>query len=194
MIKTIVRALLALTRTEYGCFKIFRSDLASFERPRPRFPPGYSVSQVTGAEVERARDKEMARQAGFDGRDSLGFAVFHDREIVSLGWIWHGARYREERNFWPLGPREAKVVQSFTIPSERGRGLSALLMQHCNQELKVRGFERVYTRIWWNHHASLRSAEKLGRKHIATMLELRLFGAKRPLRFVKRVNTLDSVQ
>lgn len=63
-----------------------------------------------------------------------------------------------------------------------------MLMQHCAQELKARGFERVYSRIWWNHHSSIRLAEKAGRTHIATIVELRFFGAKRPLRFVKRVN------
>ncbi len=188
MIKTIIRTVMALTRSEYGCYKIFRSNLGSLDTLRPTFPSGYNVSRVTRADVEKAMDPEIARQAGYDGRDSLGFAVLHDREIVSVAWIWHGARYREERNFWPLGPHEAKFVQTFTIPSERGRGLSTLLVQHCAHELKARGFEHLYSRIWWNHHSSIRVAQKAGRTHIATILDLQFFGAKQPLRFVKRFN------
>lgn len=189
MIKNFLRTLVTLTGTEYHCYKVFRSDLGTPDLLiRPKFSSGYDVTQVTRADVEKAKDPAIAQLAGFGGRDSLGFAILHDREIVSLAWIWHGARYREERNFWPLEPREAKIVQTFTIPAERGRGLSPLLMQYCAQELKLRGFERVYSRIWWNHYSSIRVAEKAGRMHIATVLELRLFGATRPLRFVKRFN------
>lgn len=184
-LKAVARRLLGWTRSEFGCYKIFRTELASYEMPPLELPPGYSVSRVTRAEVEKAAHPEIAEQAGYGGRDSLGFAVMRDGRIVSVSWAWYGPRYREERNFWPLGPRDAKMIQTFTLPAERGHGLTLTLMHCFARELKSLGFERVFTRIWWNHYSSIRVAEKMGRAHVATVLELRLFGAKRPLRFVK---------
>jgi hypothetical protein len=78
-------------------------------------------------------------------------------------------------------------VQTFTIPSERGRGLSTALMHHCARQLTAGNFVRVYMRIWWNHHSSLSVAARAGRKHIVTVFEVRLFGAERPLRLIMRV-------
>jgi RimJ/RimL family protein N-acetyltransferase len=185
LFKTFVRVLSAWTRLEYACYKMFRTELASYEMPPHELPHGYSVSRVTRADVEQATHPAIADLAGFGGPDSLGFAVLRDGEIVSVSWAWHGARYRDERNFWPLGPRDAKMMQTFTIPEERGRGFTLLLMHRFAHELKLLGFERVFTRIWWNHSASIRVAQKMGRRHIATVVELRAAG-RRLLRFVRR--------
>jgi hypothetical protein len=136
--------------------------------------------------VEKAVHPQIANLASFGGHDSVGFAVRRNGEIVSVSWAWYGCRYRAKRNFWPLGPRDAKMTQTFTIPAERGKGLTLVLMHCFAHEFKSRGFERIFSRISWDHHSSIRVAEKMGRAHIATVLELRLFGATSPLRFVQR--------
>src|SRR5262245_63762210 len=113
MINDAFQRLFRWSRSEYACYRIYRTVLASYQVARPALPDGCRISQVTRSDVEKARDPEMARQASFGGREALGFAVLREGEPVAILWAWYGDRYREERNFWPLGPAEAKIVQTF---------------------------------------------------------------------------------
>jgi ribosomal protein S18 acetylase RimI-like enzyme len=121
----------------------------------------------------------------FEDRDeSVGIGAFVGGERISACWLWFGERYRRERNFWPLGPKEAKLVHIETSPAHRGRGLAVHLLMFAAIEMKLRGFERLFARIWHNNEASIRSFTKAGWTYQNFVLELTPLGFKR-LRFVR---------
>ena len=49
------------------------------------------------------------------------------------------------------------------------------------EQLRLKGFSRLYSRIWWTNVASLRVSEKAGWSHVGTTLQVTLPGVRRPL-------------
>ena len=170
----------------YEVWRIYRCDLAGQRAGdlsdfRAR---GYEFREVDGEEIAAATDPEIRARAFYAGDGFAGFAVSCEGEIVCLQCFWYGERYRL-RNFWPLRPRQAKSVELFTTPAHRGKGLATALKTYSAEQMKEKGFDTLFSRIWHSHKASCRVSEKAGWTHIATVLEFTPFGLRRTIRLTK---------
>ena len=158
---------------EYSAYFIYQS---------PRSQPGavaqFIVRAVEPAELQRSEVGLVRDQAGYMGEEALGFACVEGGRILGLCFYWYGDRYRQ-RNFWPLAPGQAKLVQIITLPEARGRGVATELIRLSMASVTAAGFTRAYARVWHSNTASYRAFERAGWQRIALVAEVH------PLRLAK---------
>lgn len=166
------RHLKAIAKTflgEYEVYRIFSTDCLPLQRsPSDRRLQFVSVGIDA---ISDCPDQTIRSQAWYAGEGSRAFAfVLHD-QIVGLCFYWYGARYRE-RNYWPLDPDEAKLVQVFCIPSLRGIGLGRSLIEHSTASMLQSGYQRLFARVWYTHAQSFRAFRSAGWQQIACILRI----------------------
>lgn len=181
--KKIVEALLG----DYAFYRIFRLDLERLPEIdlRGYEERGFELTPVDVSRVAASGHPEVRARAHYGGTGALGFAVLYRSQIVCLQWFWDAKRY-QARNFWTIDDRDAKSVDMFTVPDHRGQGLATALKQYSSQEMKLRRFHNLYSRVWHSNRASIRVNEKSGWRQIALVAEFFPFGSSKKLRFVKR--------
>ena len=122
----------------------------------------------------------------YAGEDAYGYGCWRNDELLSVCWYWTGERYRRQRNFWELGPGEAKLVQISTAQVARGQGLAKLLLMKSAQDMAALGYKRLFARIWHSNRSSIRLFEKCRWQYTAFVSEIYPFGTRFRLRFVRR--------
>lgn len=173
---------------DYQIYRIYEYDLADLGdvETSSLLPEEYRCGPVSTEDVRAAADEGVRSRAFYGGDGALAFAVYRGGEIVCLQWYWFGDRYRR-RNFWPLKDGEAKSVELYTVPAQRGQGLATVLKIYSAREMKKRGFHRLFSRIWHSHTASCRVSEKAGWRNIAVVAECNPLAMKKKLRWVRRL-------
>ena len=163
---------------DYAIYRVFALDLQ-----KPLRDPhddvaraGLRCAPVAGADVMKARANVIRHSARYDGPGSQAFALLRDGEIVALEWYWFG-EHRRDGAFWPLRDGEAESAYIVTVPELRGQGLAQLIKEYSAIEMRKRGFRRVYGKIWYTNHASIRANEKSGFREIALVVDVYPFGA-----------------
>jgi RimJ/RimL family protein N-acetyltransferase len=136
-------------------------------------------------EIERSEDPALRALAQYSGDEALAFGAWLDGRLTAVCSFWFGARYAT-RNFWPLRPHEAKLVQIVTSEAFRGRGIASKLIAYASREMGKLGFRRLYARIWHSNRASVSAFRKAGWEYTGLVVEIFPFGAKKPWRFVRR--------
>jgi len=170
---------------DYALYRIYQLDLPP--NGQKLHTQGFEFKHILDAgELDMADDPAINQLAGYAGEDAQGFAALVKGRPVSVCWFWSGKRYRK-RNFWPLQPHEAKLVQIVTDEGWRGKCLAPLLLSYAANEMNKLGFRRLYARIWRSNHPSIAAFEKTGWQYIAFVIELFLLGIKRPIRMVRHV-------
>jgi len=98
----------------------------------------------------------------------LCIVVFDGERVVGFNYVSIG-----EGNI-PLlklkvlsGPKEAWLLHNSISREYRRQGLSSQLRSHCNQELKTRGIQRLYSAIQEGNVASLQMAKKFSARLLA---------------------------
>jgi RimJ/RimL family protein N-acetyltransferase len=133
------------------------------------------------SQVKCSQDETIAEQAWYGGSGAHAFACLSESHIVGLCYFWFAERYRN-RNYWPLAEGEAKLVQIFTIPEMRGRGLATELIGYASGELFRLGFRRLYARVWHSNTPSSRAFIRAGWKRVATIIEVNPLRRETPFR------------
>lgn len=144
----------------------------------------FRMEPVDELAIRSSPDVLIRKQIRYAGSDSYAYACFEGNRIVSICFYWFGKRYLN-RNFWPLVDGEAKLVQIITLPEMRGRGIAISLMVSSYQAMCEKGFDRVYSRIWFSNTSSLQAFRRAGWSKVALVIEfnpLRLYRSVR-LRF-----------
>jgi len=163
----------------YSIFVIYKyedteeADNLSFDR--------YDFCEIGLEEIESSPIEAIKEQSWYGGNGSQVYACIIDGQIVSICAYWYGDRYLE-RNFWPLKNNEAKLVQLFTAPEARGKGIAQRLIQYSSQKMILRGFNRLYARVWHSNYPSRKAFEKSCWTTIATVIEVHPIKSLKPIR------------
>lgn len=173
---------------DYAIYRIYELDLAAVKDvdSSALVAADYDCREVSREDVLACDDEGVRVRASYGGDEALAFAVRRHGQIVCLQWYWFGDRYRQ-RNFWPLREGEAKSVDLYTVPAQRGKGLATILKVYSAAAMKEKGFRRLFSRIWHSHTASCRVSEKAGWRNIALVAEVHPLGLRKKVRFVRRL-------
>jgi ribosomal protein S18 acetylase RimI-like enzyme len=144
-------------------------------------PSDAAVRRVTVEDVEGCRFGEIREQAWYCGDDAASFGWLVDGEIAGLCVYWWGDRYRT-RNFWPLAPRQAKLVEVITARAFRGKGIGRRLIQASAAHMQASGFVRLYARVWHSNTPSLAAFRAAGWRRVALVVQCSPGWRRHPLR------------
>ncbi len=138
------------------------------------------MSAITGSP-----HREIREMIWYGGDGTFCFGAWFAGDLVAACFYWNARRY-QARNFWPLSPADAKLVQVTTAKRFRGRGVAASLIGAASASMMSQGFENLYARIWHSNRPSLRAFRTAGWRYIAFVAEFEPPGLKR-YRFVRKV-------
>ncbi len=186
----MLRAGLAFLRRlgfDYACFRIYVSPPAEGATgDEPEMFRDYRVAEIAAADLERSPHVEIRQCVDYLGPDAVVYGAYgSDGDLSCVQCFWFGERYRKI-SFWPLEADEAASMHLVTAPPAQGKGLATFLKRETAAPMRQRGFSRLYSRIWWTNHSSLRVSEKAGWSHVGTIIEVVLPGVRSPLRVVRR--------
>ena len=183
------RLLAALRRRgfDYSCFKVYATKLdETRSMTLDALPDGYRCEEIAPEELRTSPFPALRDCEWYGGPGAYLYGLRRrDGVVTCLQCLWFGDRFRQQ-GFWALEQRDAASVHLETAEVERGKGLATFLKQHTARRMQERGFERLYSRIWWTNASSLRVSEKAQWSRVATILELVLPGRAKPLRLVLR--------
>ncbi len=171
MLKRFARLLLG----EYTVYRIYRhappDTHETAEASGPTDAIGVRVGLLDGAsEILASPFPELHALAGYAGDEALLFGVWRAGILAGAAAYWWGKRYAT-RNFWRLGPAEAKLVQVAIASPHRGHGLAARLIEASARTMHSLGHGSLYARVWHSHVASRRAFERAGWRAIAFVVE-----------------------
>lgn len=180
MLKKILKTALDKILKHYSIFKIYRLG-----DKKNLFVgiDGLHFEEVTAEELSKSSNTLIKDQAWYGGEQAAGYACKKGTEIVAICWYWYGARY-QLRNFWPLKPKEAKLVQIITTPEMRSKGIAQQLIAFSSQQMMAREFSPLYARIWYNNYPSINSFERCGWRKIATVIEYQIKWANKASKII----------
>lgn len=186
-------ALLRRMGFDYSCFRVFSLlvDGVATEKGET-LPDGYRFAELSVSDLTECPFPELRDCDEYAGSGSYIFGIFRDDgALVCVQCIWFGQRYRRVR-FWPIEAQAAVSMHLVTVASEQSKGLGTKLKRYSAEQMRQKGFTRLYSRIWWTNVASVRVSEKAGWSHVGTTLELLVPGFRRPLRIAVRRFRKDS--
>jgi ribosomal protein S18 acetylase RimI-like enzyme len=179
-VRAAAKTLLSAIFGEYELYRVLAVNPAT--GTADRWSDAALLVDAGAALFEVDADSGIRGLADYDGKDAVGFALLREQRPVCGCWYWLGARYREERGFWPLRQNEAKLVQITTATTHRGQGLATALIALSSRRMGERGFTRLYARVWHNHEHSLRAFRAAGWNEVALRIGIRPFGRFGPYR------------
>lgn len=176
VLKRIAHALLG----DYALYRIYALELnkkISYETSLLQFTPIESSIVLAESDSEAIRNLVAYDQREF----AFGFGARVKDILVAACWFWAGRTYRK-RNFWPLKEDEAKLVQISTHENFRGRGYAPLLLAYAAEAMRLKGYTKLFARVWHSNRASVSAFEKAHWKYIAFVAEVYPLGKKKALR------------
>lgn len=186
-IKRFVRAMLG----DYCLYQIY--SISAEDNPIPDAGSNrFEFRSMGRAEIDSSTDPLIREQAGYLGTGTAAFGCFLDGALVATCHYWYGERYAT-RNFLPLAPNEAKLVQIITARNARRQGAASALIVHSTKEMFRRGFDALYARVWHSNRPSLRAFERAGWQRVCFVIEVSLFWRRGPVRIEiwKRTRSRD---
>lgn len=176
---SIVKRLASWILGDYDLYRIYQFDLS-----RAEGPPS-SVARLAEVDERALVGTDLRDLAQYAGTGAHGFGAWLGSDLAATCWFWNEERYRQ-RNFWPIQNDEAKLVQISTAEHYQGRGIAFDLIRFGMNEMKTRGYRRVYARVWHSNRPSIGLFEKAGWKYVAFVARVSIFRLA-PMKLVCRV-------
>ena len=174
-VKNIIHSIL-----NYSIFVIYKCGGVSKRAGEPQ--ENYEIRLITKEDIMNSDDALIYEQGWYGGEGSCIFACIVDERIVALCVYWYGDRYLT-RNFWPLKEKEAKLVQVYTLPDVRGKGLAPMLIQYSADVMMEQGFVTLFARIWHSNHSSRKAFERSNWVAVSTVVEIQPVTGIKPFKF-----------
>lgn len=185
--KVLAKKLAHILLGEYSAYYVYAQSTAGAQQAAAQITTSnFSVRRVDASVIHAHTNAIIKEQADYAGMESHAYGCFDEDRIVGVCFYWFASRYLK-RNFWPLAPGEAKLVQIISLPEMRGRGVATALVVRSCADMMQQGFHQTYARIWHSNTPSLRAFERAGWRRIALVLEFNPFRRSRPIRL--RFNT-----
>ena len=181
LLKKIVRSFVA----DYQLNRVYRLDLvANRGAAAPSLPGGAVIATIDSADaVTRSSDERIRDHAWYAGEHAIGYGVWDSGDLVCLSWFWTDQHANMPSRFSGLTAREAVMVDLLTAPQCRGKGYAVAIANYAAIDLAKRGYERLWTWVWRNNWPSLSVFKKAGWTYVHFLVEFKLPGEQRYLRF-----------
>ncbi|WP_210395937.1 GNAT family N-acetyltransferase [Motiliproteus sediminis] len=168
--KALVKKIIRMIFGDYGIYHIYTLDLKS-SNLESSVAYNTKIQLITGADIAASSDNLIQQQAWYAGDGSYAYGYIDNGRLIGVCFFWYGERYRK-RNFWPLQPYQAKLVQIVSLPDCRGQGVAPALINYSAARLSEQGFHQLFARIWHSNTSSVKAFSKAGWIRIAKVIEV----------------------
>lgn len=186
--KPLAKKLAHILLGEYSAYYVYAQSAKGALQAATQITSNFSVQKVDASIIYAHTNPIINEQADYAGIESHAYACFDEDRIVGVCFYWFASRYLK-RNFWPLAPGEAKLVQIISLPEMRGRGVATTLVVRSCADMMQQGFHQTYARIWHSNTPSLRAFERAGWGRIALVIEINPLRRSRPFRLRLRTKS-----
>ncbi|MCD6305601.1 MAG: peptidoglycan bridge formation glycyltransferase FemA/FemB family protein [Deltaproteobacteria bacterium] len=125
----------------------------------------------------------------FDGVTDFFIAIVKG-QIQHISWIYYQG---DPNRFIQLGPRDAEIKYSLTLPEFRGRGLYAQALKAISRHLIQKGFRNIFICVDAANQASIRGIEKAGFVYLTKIRLRKILGVQLSKKYVPKESSPDSI-
>jgi GNAT superfamily N-acetyltransferase len=168
---------------DYEIYWIFEWQCAAAPMHTPGAENRYAMTEVDEAAIRALPCALLREQAWYAGDGARAFLATLDGTPAGLCFYWYGARYRT-RNFWPLQPGQAKLVQVIVEPAHRGQGVAGALIARSAHVLANERFATLFARVWHSNAPSIAAFRRAGWRRRALVVTAVPAGIQHRLRVV----------
>src|SRR5262249_15957054 len=134
----------------YRVSRIFHQEcVPEFDRA-----PGLALRRLPDCRPDWNSDPLLLNRFSYAGANSFGFGAFVGDELVAVCWFWKRPRFNDDF-LWDLKEDEAILVDLFTTPRFRGRGIAPRLIAFAAREMRVMNLRNLITWIWHSNRPSV---------------------------------------
>ncbi len=158
----------------FGDYQYWKVYSIGLPQSPATLPQDVRVLEIQPGTPVATSDPALARRLSYGGEEAHGFGLFTNNELATVLWYWWGDRYQRARRgrSWTLPDGAAKLVGLYTAPEFRGLGYALILQRQSAHIMGLRGFTRLYARIWHSNSSSIRVFEKAGWQCVGSYVEL----------------------
>ena len=179
---SLLKNWLLLLLGDYAIYFIYQRHRNSVVSAAAQLDSTFEILELNEAAAAASSDFFLKSQIQYFGQEATAFACIQNQQVVGLCFYWFGDLYKS-RNFWPLAPNHAKLVQIVTREDMQGRGIAGHLISRSSLTMMSRGFQSLYARVWHSNKPSWRAFSRSGWERISLAVEINPFRSTRPLRF-----------
>jgi len=143
-----------------------------------KLDPEYKIVVPSLSELNKIREGEkLPREFYYDRIHKLKkcYLAFKGKELAYIHWVQFKG---DHSRFLVLGDNVAELNYNTTLPSHRGKYLSAKMMSYISKDLKKHGIKKVMGVIHEKNLASIKTIEKAGFSRVGVIKALGPFNKK----------------
>ena len=158
---------------------LFEKDLPSLKAIQKRqMPSNMNFIEIQNNTLENNNIAYSVRYRYLKALGNLrngyvSFAILKDNKIIADVWL-ATPTYSIKRSIHPdlewlgitLGEKDVYAVDIYVEPQERAKNLATFFWRYSLDELKRRGFNKVYLYVWADNVSSIRFNQKIGYKEL----------------------------
>jgi len=183
--KELIKRMLRILFKDYQFNRIYFVDLpTSHTQISGQFFGEEVIRLVESQEQFAASPNQRIRDhAWYLDKHAYVYGVYKGHELVCICSFWIAGHPRMPSRFSMLKENEAVMVDLLTAPEYRGKGYALTITRFAENDLFLKGYNRLWTWVWHSNNPSIRIFNKAGWNYSHLLLEFQLYGMKDYLRF-----------
>lgn len=181
--KSLIKRMLHILLKDYKFNRIYFVDL-----PVAPAQPGDPFAEYTIRLMESreqfasATDRNIRDHAWYLDKQSYVYCLYHGDDLACICSFWIAGHPGLPACFSGLKENEIIMVDLLTATRYRGKGYALTVIRFAENDLFLKGYNRLWAWVWHSNHPSIRVFEKKGWKYSYQFLEFQPYGMKDHLR------------
>lgn len=183
--KKLIRWVLHVFFKDYQFNRIYFIDLPSSDAQLSNQMLGRETISLIESQDQFASspDERIREHAWYFDKFACVYGTYIGNELVCICSFWISGHPSMPRRFSTLIKNEAVMVDLLTAPDYRGKGYALAITRFAENDLFLKGYNKLWTWVWHSNTPSIRVFGKAGWNYSHLLLEFQLYGMKDYLRF-----------
>lgn len=182
--KNLIKWILRILFKDYQFNRIYFIDLPTSDAQIHDQMLGVETIKVVESQEQFAfaPDQRIRDHAWYLDKHANVYGVYTGDELVCVCSFWSAGHPNIRSRFSTLKGNEAVMVDLLTAPECRGKGYALAITRFAENDLFLKGYQRLWTWVWHSNTPSIRVFNKAGWNCSHFLLEFQPYGMKNYLR------------
>lgn len=183
--KKITKWILRILFRDYQFNRIYFVDLPTSDAKLSSQMSDIETIRLVESQEQFASspDHQIRDHAWYFGKFAYVYGVYIGSELVCVCSFWIAGHPNLPSRFSTLIEKEAVMVDLLTAPNCRGKGYALAITRFAENDLFLKGYNRLWTWVWHSNTPSICVFNKAGWNYSHFLLEFQLCGMTDYLRF-----------